>query len=59
MRAVFVDGLDGTSGESESDSFLQFWNINALFLEIWVLSNHPPRVKLGSAGAVRISASHL
>ena len=59
MSTTFVDGLDSASGESESDSFFKFWDINALFLEIGVLPNHPCRVELGGTGPVGVSASNF
>jgi len=52
MGAAFVDGLDGSGRESESDRFLELRHINALLLEIRVLANRPSGVELGSAGAV-------
>ena len=58
MRAAFVNSLDSSSGEDESNSFFKFWHVNAFFLEIWILPNRPGRVKLGGTGAVGISASH-
>ena len=58
MGAVFVDSLDGASGESQGDSFLQFGHINALFLEIRIFTNKPSRIKLGGARAVRIPATY-
>lgn len=58
MGAVFIDSLDSSSGKSEGDSFLKFWNINTLFLEIGVLANKPGRVKLGSASSIGIAASN-
>ena len=59
MSAAFVDGLDSAGGEDESNSFLKLWDVDALFLEIWVLSNRPCRVKLGSAGSVGVTSTHL
>ena len=52
VGAVFIDSLNSSSGERESDSFLKFRDVNALFLEIGVLPNKPGRIKLGSASAV-------
>lgn len=59
MCAPLVDGLDSLGGENQSDGFLELRHINALFLEIWVLPNHPCRVELGSTGPVGVSASDL
>lgn len=58
MSAAFVDGLDTASGEDESDGFLQFWDVDALFLKIRILANHTGRVKLGSTSAVGVASTH-
>ena len=59
MGAVFVDSFDSAGRESQGDSLFQFWDVNALFLEVWVFSNHPSRIKLGSTSSVGVTASHL
>ena len=58
MGAAFVDSLDSASGEGESDSFLELWDVDALLLEIGVLANKPSRVELGSTSSVGVAASH-
>jgi len=58
MGAAFVDSLDSASGEGESDSFLELWDVDALLLEIGVFANKPSRVELGSTGSVGVSTSH-
>lgn len=59
MGAALGDGFPATGGESERDGFLEFGHIDALFLEIGVLSHHPGGVELGSASSVGVSASNL
>ena len=59
MCPAFVDGLDRTSGEDEGDGFLKFWHVNALLLEIWVLSNRPSWIELGSTSSVGVTSTHL
>lgn len=58
MGAVFVDGFDSASGEGKGDGFFEFWDVNALLLEIWVLSNHPGGVEFGSTSPVGVTSTH-
>ena len=58
MSAAFGDSLPGASGEGEDESFLEFRDVDSLFLEVWVLSNKPGWVKLGGASAVAVAAAN-
>ena len=58
MRTAFVDGLDSLCRKGESESFLQFRHINALFLEVRILSDHTCRVELGSTSSVGVASTH-
>ncbi len=55
MSTAFVYGLYSASGEDEGDSFLEFGHVNALFLEIRVLSRKACRIKLGSTSPVGVA----
>jgi Zn-dependent protease len=59
VSAALVDGLDSSGGEDKSDSLLEFRDIYALLLEVWVGSGLAARVKLGSTSPVGISSNHL
>ena len=58
MGAAFGDGLNGTGGEGEGDGLLQFRDINALFLEIDILSDVSGRVELGSTSPVGVTSTY-
>lgn len=58
MGTSLVYSLDSTSGEYESNSFLQFWYINALLLEIRILAHRASRVELGSTSPVGVASTH-
>ena len=58
MSAALIDGFNSASGESQSNSLLQFWDVNALFLEVGILLNHPGRVELGSPGSIGVATSN-
>ena len=55
---MFIDSFDSSSGKSKSDSFLKFWDVNTLFLEIRVLPNKSSRIELGSASPVGVAPSN-
>lgn len=57
VGAVLLDGAETASRDVDADAFLEFWDIDALFLEIWVTTNLAARVELRCTGAVRISSS--
>jgi len=57
MCAVLGDGLDGASGEGESNGLLQLGHINALLLDVRVFPDHPRGVELGSASAVGVAST--
>lgn len=52
MCATFVNSLESSGRENESDSFFEFRHINTFFLEIGIFANEPGRIKLGCASAV-------
>lgn len=58
MGTTLVDGLDSTSREGEGDGLLELRHINALLLEVGVLTNHTCRVELGSTSAVGVASTH-
>ena len=58
MSSALGDSLPGSGGESESKSLFEFRHVEALFLEIGVLPNHPSRVELGSTSAVGVASTH-
>lgn len=59
MGATFVDGFDGTSRESESNGFLEFGYVDALFLQVGVLALSTCGVELGSTSAIRVTSTLL
>jgi len=59
VSAAFVDSFDGTSREDKGDSLFKLRHINALFLEIGVLTDGSCGVKLGSSSPVGVTSTHL
>lgn len=57
VGTAFADGLNGAGGQRQGNGFLQFGNVNALFLEIWVFSYKPGEVEFGRAGSIGVTAS--
>lgn len=57
VGAVLLDGAKTASRDVDADAFLEFGNVNTLFLKIWVTTNLAARVELRCAGSVRISSS--
>lgn len=58
MGTALVDGLDTASRKDEGDSFLEFRNVDAFLLEVWILTNHAGRVELGSTSSVGVASTH-
>ena len=59
MSAALADGLPSFGRENESDSFLKFRHVKALFLKIGVFANKPSGIKLGSASSVGIATPNF
>ncbi len=55
--AILLNGAETASRNVDADAFLEFWDIDTLFLEIWVTTNLAAGVELRCTGAVRISSS--
>ncbi len=58
VSSALVDSLDSFCRKSESDGFLELRNVDALFLEVWVLALCTSRVELGSTGPVGVASCH-
>ncbi len=58
VSAVLLDGAEATCRDVDDYGFLEFRNINALFLEIWIATNSWRRVELGSTSTVGVSSSN-
>lgn len=52
-----MDSPEASGRNVEADALFEFWNIYALFLEIWVTTNLAARVELRGTGTVRISST--
>ncbi len=49
---MFLYGLQAFCRNGDGHKFLEFRNVDLLFLEIWVTSGHPNRVELCCTSAV-------
>ena len=56
--AVFGNGLDALGGEGKSNIAVEFRHKNTLLLEVGIFADHPSRVELGCAHAVRVAAGY-
>lgn len=52
IRAVFVDGPDAFGRKREDECFLEFRNIDFLFLEVRILADSAGRIELRSTRTV-------
>ncbi len=55
--STLLDGLQCSSGDNEVEALLKLRNIDLLLLEIWILSNDPGRVELGSTSTVGVAST--
>ena len=58
MSAALLDGFDSSSGESEGESLLQLWHVDALLLQVGILPDLAGRVELGSTSSVGEASTH-
>lgn len=56
VGAVLLDGAEAARRDVDADAFLEFRDIDTLFLEIRVTTNLAARVELRCTGAVGISS---
>ncbi len=59
MSATLVYRFNSSSRKSKNDSFLEFWYINMLFLEIGILTLGAGWIKLSSTSSVGVASAHL
>lgn len=50
--AIFLDRFDAFCRNEQGNCFLEFGNIDPLFLKVWVFAYHSGRVELSRTSAV-------